>query len=128
MALNVTPATWLGNGYSTGAGTIIFSTAQQATPNTNKTLPKVDDKSAGAESAPATGDIRRLLFGLIDGLYEKWLLRVAAAALAPTTDPLPTKMTIYKSTSTNDTTGEVTRTYSFQFKTEVTGEEVASET
>lgn len=121
MALDVLPSTWLGAGYTAdnSAHTISFKTAE----GTPATLPQLTDAEAATNA-----DVRKILFGLIDGLYEKWLLRVAAAAAAPTTDPLPTKMTVYKSTSTNDTTGEVTRTYSFQFKTTVTGEEVASET
>lgn len=126
MALNVTPEKWLGAGYSVGAGTITFGTLDHATP-ANRTFPALSDAGDADETTPATGDIRRLLFGMIDGLYAKWLLRVADAAADPTGDPLPTKMTIYKSTSTNDTTGEVTRTYSFVFKTTVTGEEVAAE-
>ena len=131
---NLTPSTWLGAGYSADSSdhTITFGIAGNAT---GVVFPAITDAEAvpadtgGTAEAPTTagGDIRKVLFGLLDGLYEKWLLRVAAAAAAPTTAPLPTKFTMYKSTSTNDTTGEVTRTYSVQVKTTVTGEEVAAE-
>lgn len=132
MALDVTPVTWLGAGYAltssdTGEAPNVVSVRKISFTidgdTTVEALPQVDATEANA----TTGDVRRLIFGIIDGLYAKWLIRVAAAAAAPTTDPLPTKMTIYKSTSTNDSTGEVTRTYTFQFKTTVTGEEVAEE-
>jgi hypothetical protein len=36
-------------------------------------------------------------------------------------------MTIYRSTSTNDVTGEITQTFQFQFKVTHTGTEVADE-
>lgn len=126
MALDVTPVTWLGPGYSVGTGTITFGTLDHVTP-ANRTFPALSDAGDADETAPATGDIRKLLFGIVDGLYAKWLLRVAAAAADPAGDPLPAKMTMYKSTSTNDTTGEVTRVYTLSFKTTVTGGEVAAE-
>jgi hypothetical protein len=36
-------------------------------------------------------------------------------------------MTIYRSTSTNDVTGEITQTFQFQFKVTHTGTEVVDE-
>lgn len=125
MAIVVAPGTWLGAGYSVGTGTITFGTNENVT-EANRTFPALVE---AGEAHATTGDIRKLLFAIVDGLYAKWLARVAIAAEYPTdaTKAVPTKMTIYKSTSTNDTTGEVTRTFTFQFKTGVTGEEVAAE-
>lgn len=120
MALDVLPSTWLGAGYTadSSAHTISFKTAE----GTPATLPQLTDAEAATNA-----DVRKIIFGLMDGLYAKWLVRVAAAAADPTGDPLPTKLTMYKSTSTDDSTGEVTRTYTVQCKTTVTGEEIAAE-
>ena len=122
MALDVLPSTWFGAGYTadSSAHTISFKTAE----GTPATLPKLTDAEAATNA-----DVRLIIFGLIDGLYDAWSARAALAAADPAGDPLPTKITMFKSTSADGATGELTRTYTVQCRTTlvVTGEDVSPE-
>ena len=87
---------------------------------TNVTFPIASiPELTAAEADGDTGDMRRVLFAMLEAFYQTWLT-------IPTADR-PAMMTIYRNTSTNDTTGEITKTYQFQFKVKHTGTEVVDE-
>ena len=104
------PVQVLPSGYTAGTGTIEFTTG------TSSLLPELTD----AETNATTGDFRRLMYGLSEGLYQKY-------NAIPDADK-PTKLIIGRSTTENSNTGEFSRTYSFQFQLDATGFEVADET
>ena len=66
-----------------------------------------------------TGDIRKLIFALVDKLFAKWAALAAADR--------PAKMTISRGTSVDDSTGAIRRSYTFTFDLESAGEEVVDE-
>ena len=105
------PAQVLGTtDYSAGTGTIEFATGASTI------LPELTD----AETNATTGDFRRLMYGLLEGLYQKYVD-------IPDADK-PTKLILARSTSENSVTQEFSRTYSIQFQLDATGFEVADET
>ena len=61
----------------------------------------------------------KCIYALLAKFYAFWLT-------IPVADR-PAMMTIYRSTSVNDVTGETTQTFQFQFKVTNTGTEVADE-
>jgi hypothetical protein len=67
-------------------------------------------------------DIRRVLFGLMEGLHNKH-----TAADVGTGNTKPTKWIPSRSVSINSLTNVVTRTYTHRFETVATGEEVVAE-
>lgn len=71
-----------------------------------------------AEADGEDGDIRKVMFAICDQLYSVW----AATATAD----LPAGMKIYKQTSGTSSNG-VKRTFVFEFRTDSTDEDVASE-
>ena len=89
MAFDKTPTVWMPN-WSEDATNIIVPIA---------TFPEM----TAAEADAATGDIRKILYALLEKLYAVW----AALAVADR----PSRMTMSRSTSVNDTTGEITRQY-----------------
>jgi len=87
---------------------------------TNITIPIASvPEITAAEADGATGDMRKCIYALLAKFYAFWLT-------IPVADR-PANMTIYRSTSTNDVTGEITQTFQFQFKVTNTGTEVADE-
>jgi len=78
-------------------------------------LPEVTD----AEAHATTGDIRKIYFGLSEAMYQSY--NNAATA------DRPTRMRMYRSNTTNETTGIITRTYTVQFDLGVATIEVAPE-
>jgi hypothetical protein len=70
-----------------------------------------------AEADETTGDIRKLVFGIVDALHLAWS-RIASA-------DRPTRMTIYKSSQSSGTT--LTHTFTIVFVNEVASEDVADE-
>lgn len=105
MAIDVTPGAWLANWSEDG---------------TDITLPIASvTKLTAAEADATTGDIRKVLFALLD---EIWVYRAALAAA-----DVPVQMTINKSTQVNTTTGIHKHTYTFVFNNEVASEDVADE-
>ena len=114
MPYDAKPSTWLGAGYASSAGshTITLNTNDAAS---NKTLPQLTD----VEADPTTGDIRKLMYALSEALYQ------AYNAIA--TADRPTKMAVYRGTSTNEQTGVITRNYTFNFSLVSSGEEVVTE-
>lgn len=101
MAFDAKPSTWLGAGYDSdsGAHTITANTNDAAS---NKTFPELTD----VEADPTTGDVRKLMYAILNQFYASWAATAAADR--------PTKMNLVRSTSEN-TTGDIVRTYSLQF-------------
>lgn len=98
-ATDLSPNSWLGPSFSVADGKISFELAD---------YPEL----TSFEVDPQNGDVRKLLFGLMEGLYAKW--RAKSQALATTDRPTKTRMT--KSVSEDETTGTITRTYSVRFE------------
>lgn len=71
-----------------------------------------------AEAAAATGDSRKIIYALLNGIYGNYK--------ALTTD-LPTKMTIARTTTVSDTTQTATVTFTVRFTTTDPVTEVAAE-
>ena len=87
---------------------------------TNITIPIASiPEITAAEADGTTGDMRKCIYALLEKFYAFWLT-------IPTADR-PAMMTIYRSTSTNDVTGEITQTFQFQFKVAASGMEVVDE-
>lgn len=95
------PAAWLGAGYDTATGKISLNTASSTGA---VTLPQLSD----AEANKTSGDIRKLLFALFDGLYESFNAKNSALA----TDARPGKIT-FSRTATANPDGSTSRTYVF---------------
>jgi hypothetical protein len=106
MPFNPAPSLWIGTSYAADATDISVPIA-------------TFDELTAAEADETTGDIRKLVFALCDHLYQKWLATDSADR--------PARMTIFRSTNVNEATGEMTRSFTFQFLTGVTGEEVVDE-
>jgi len=107
MAFVKTPTTWI-PGWSENGTDITITTLSTAFP-----------QLTAAEADAATGDIRKILFAICEKIWTVW------NALA--TADKATKMTVNRSSFVNETTGLITRTYTFQFVTATTGEEVEAE-
>lgn len=114
MAYDAKPSTWLGAGYASSsvAHTITLNTNDAAS---NKTLPELTD----AEADPTSGDVRKLYFALLEALYQSYNATAAADR--------PTKMAIYRSSTVDETTGNIARSYSVQFSVVPSGIEVIAE-
>jgi hypothetical protein len=110
------PAAWLGAGYNASTGKIELNTNTAAT---NKLLTELTD----AEADETTGDIRKLLFGILDGLYTQFNSKNSALAAADR----PQRITFTRSTSVNDATGFINRAYVVNIQLEAASVEVANE-
>jgi hypothetical protein len=89
----------LGANYSaTGTTSITFTVAD---------LPPLNTLTS-TELADATGDSRKIIYALLQGIYAKYK--------ALTTD-LPTKMTIARTTTVSDTTQTASVTFTIRFLT-----------
>ena len=105
MAFDKKPSTWIANWSEDG---------------TNVTLPIASVPELSAADADATtGDIRKVVFALMEKLYAAWV----ATAVADR----PTQMTIAKVASQNVTTGVITNIYTVTCKSAVLTQEVADE-
>ena len=83
--------------------------ASYASNDTTLTMPRASfPELSAAEANTTTGDSRKILLALCEKFYQ-WYI----ALVALTTQPL--EVTITRSTMVNDTTGDITRIYSFQF-------------
>jgi hypothetical protein len=111
-----TPASWLGAGYNAQSGKIELNTNDASS---NKLLTELTD----AEADEASGDIGKLLFGLIDGLYTKINEKNNSLAQADR----PTRFTFTRGTVINDATSLVTRNYAISITLATSGLEVAPE-
>ena len=107
MAFDKTPTTWI-PGWSENGTDIAIAALATAFP-----------QMTAAEADASTGDIRKILFAICEKIWTVW------SALA--TGDKPARMTVNRSSFVNETTGLITRTYTFQFVTATTGEEVEAE-
>lgn len=71
------------------------------------------------EADGTTGDIRKVLFALADKIFDHW-------NSLPTADR-PAKMTVRRTTITNDAAGTQDRSYTFTFTTAASSEDVVAE-
>jgi hypothetical protein len=84
-----------------------------------KDLGDVAAELTDSEANATTGDIRKLLFALCEHFYQAQQAQLEADR--------PTKMVIYRSTSTNDQTEAITKSYQFVFNVGVGSVEVVDE-
>jgi len=107
MAIDLAPSEW------------IASWSEDAT-NVSFPIASVPELTA-AEADGTTGNISKVMFALMEKIYQEYIA-------LPTADR-PTKMVVTRSTSTNDLTGVITRTYAVAFYTAVSvgGLEVQAE-
>lgn len=112
MAFDKKPSTWLGAGYELDAGNHVLklNTADAAS---DKTLAQLTD----AEGHATTGDIRKVIFALLEALYQ-------AHAAVDAADR-PSRVTLYKSSQA--TGGVLTHTYTVVCVNDITAEAVADE-
>lgn len=111
-----TPAAWLGAGYNTQSGKIELNTNDAAS---DKLLPELTDSEADENS----GDIGRLLYGLMDGVYAKLQAKNETLLAADR----PTRFTFSRASSVNEATGLITKNYNFTVTLQATGVDVAPE-
>ena len=84
------------------------------------TLPRTCVPNLNEEACdPTDGDIRKVMFTLLEQVYSTWYA-------LPTADR-STKMTVSRSQSINQTTSYVTRSYTYTFVLEPTVMEVVGE-
>lgn len=81
--------------------------------------------TTGAVAAVGTvevksGDVRRILFGIIEAAYQKYLTYTTAGTA-------PAKMSIARTSSVNDATGVLTRFYTLTFVTDISSVEISEE-
>jgi len=105
MALDVTPSAWIAD-WSENGTDVTFPIAS---------IPYLD----AVEADGTTGDIRKVMFALIEKIYSTYIETASADR--------PTKMTLSKSVSTNTETGVITNNYSIRFYTRISDQEVVSE-
>lgn len=105
---NDTPEEVFGVGYSSDGSSISL------TIESSGLLPEI----SSAEANASTGDYRKVLYGLVEGIFQKY-------TDIPQTD-LPTKMELKRGTTEN-LAGEIARTYTFKFILDSTGFEVSAE-
>ena len=105
---NDSPTEVFGTGYSSDGSSISL------TIGSSSLLPEI----SSAEANATTGDYRKVLYGLIEGVFQKY-------TDIPSPD-LPTKMELKRGTSEN-LAGELTRTYTLKFVLDSTGFEVTAE-
>ena len=117
MAYTAVPSTWLGSGYTLSGSGATAAINFGINGNTNPTFTEI----TAAEANATTGEIRKILYGVVEGIYQKYLVVAATPA------NLPNRLTISKSASVNSTTGLITANYSFQFVLEASGLEVTAE-
>src|SRR4051794_1679517 len=68
MAFDPKPSTWLQAGYGSDS-TAHTVTMNTGTASSNKTLPELTD----AKADPTTGDIRNVIFALVEQFYQRWV-------------------------------------------------------
>jgi hypothetical protein len=79
-----------------------------ASDDTTLTIPRASlPELSAAEANTTTGDIRDIVFAFVERIYQVYITSAAADR--------PAKMTLIRSTQTNETTGKVTRQYTINF-------------
>jgi len=87
---------------------------------TNITVPIASfPELTAAEADAATGDIRKILYAIVEKTWTWWNALLTADR--------PTKMTLTKSSSVDTSTGIVINVYTFTFKNSITAQDVAAE-
>jgi hypothetical protein len=76
--------------------------------------------STGTGATVKSGDVRRILMGIVEAAYQKYQTYTTAGTA-------PAKMFIGRSSSINDTTGILTRNYTLTFQTDISSVEVTEE-
>ena len=109
MAFVKAPNTWIAN-WAVNSSNIVVPIAS---------FPELAAAPSTDEADGATGDIRRVVFALMEKLYSAWNALDAADR--------PTKMTIAKSVSPNVSTGVNTNTYTIRVYTAISAQEVEAE-
>lgn len=92
-----------------------FSTPNITIPTTTITDAALSD----AEAAAATGDIRSVLYSILEHMYLAYTNMASADK--------PSYMTISRAQSVNNTTNRITKTYTFQFVCDQSGVDVLAE-
>lgn len=103
---------------STKGGTKVDLTADGSADNTLQAFGPLDELTE-LEIDASGGDWRKMVFGIVEMLYQRW-------NNTPTADR-PTKLSVSRSSSTNESTGVTTRFYTFQVLIEPGSVEVVSE-
>ena len=103
---------------ATRGGTVVDITADGGTAHILKSmgpLYEVTDTEANA----STGDWRKVLFGIMEMIYYKWT--------GTATEDQPSKVSVSRSSSVNNTTNEITRRYTVSLTLAPGAVDVASE-
>jgi hypothetical protein len=114
MAYTQVPSTWLGAGYTLSGSGASAAINFGINGNTNPTFTDI----TAAEANATTGDIRKIFYGVVEGIYQKYLAQAAN---------IPNRFSVSKSSSVNSTTGLITANYSIRFVLEASGLEVTAE-
>jgi hypothetical protein len=111
---NDAPSDWLGLGYTATAG---------STNNIGFTIGPsgLVNELTAAEANPNTGDVRKVVWSLLDALYRKWDAKVASL---PTADR-PARISFNRNISFSST--GMTHTYTFTAQVVGTNIDVANE-
>jgi hypothetical protein len=105
MSFNPLPSTFFGAGYGESGSTTTHAITLNTAGHTTPLLAEVTETEA--DPSNAGGDYRKVLFGIAEMIYQKWLGLDA--------EDRPTKMQVFRSSSVNETTGHITRNYTLQF-------------
>jgi len=108
-----TPSAWLGDGYS----------ADSDSDSIQLNIPELLTSLNYRDADPETGDIGKLLHALLDGVYGK--LKEKSEGLPQ--EDRPTRFVFSRGTSLNDSTGLITKNFSFTFTLKASEIEVAPE-
>lgn len=112
MAFDPNPASWI-SGWSTSG------TSQTAGTYVSFPIASVPQLTSSEAQATSSGDVRKCWFAVIDKMFQTYNALANADR--------PTKMLIFKSANVNTSTGVTTYSYTFQFETSATSEEVVAE-
>lgn len=112
MPFNPIPSNWLGAGYTLTTNVAGFNTNDATS---NKLLTKLTTAEANASS----GDIREIIFSMIESFYQAWISKAEADR--------PTKLNITRNGNALPN-GNINYTYTFQLEVATTSLNVASET
>ena len=103
---------------ATRNGALIDITADGGTAHLLKAMGPLDEVT-DTEANASSGDWRKVVFGIMEMLYLKWIG-------TPTADR-PAKLTISRSSSVDNTTGDVTRSYTVRVTVSASTVDVAAE-
>jgi len=113
MAYSSLPSTFFGAGYTATAGSHLLSIT------TSTGTPALASDLTNVEADTTTGDWRKICYSLMQMLYTKY-------TEVPEGNE-SNRMTFNRSSSTNDATGIMTRTFTAQFELDIGTPDVADE-